>query len=110
MSDNPTLAWSQLIIQASGLGRRMKILSEALKADHALEEEYDDLAGEYEEDPAELYENMRGIVTVLKIIGETPNANINAEGMAAIRCEVEGTALIERATKPLLDKVDPTIW
>jgi hypothetical protein len=109
MTKDPALAWNKLVMEANNLGRRMKILAKAMKADATIADEYDDLAGIYEEDPAELYLKMCGIADLLKIIGETPNAFINVEGMAAIRCEIERVALIESEAKTLLDKLEPPI-
>ena len=91
-------------------GMRAQVARGPGTADPAPGERHDDLCGMREEDPGELRERLRGIAAVLTIIGETPNARFNAEGMAAIRGEVENAALIEREAKPILDVVDPTDW
>lgn len=107
MTDHPALAWNKLIIDTGILGRRMRILSEAIKADPSVAEEYDALAGIYEEDPAELATILRGISTALKIIGETPNAYLNTEGLDALRSKIERARLIDRESSPILDRIDP---
>ena len=78
------------IIEANGLGRRMKLLDQAT-ADMP-EPPYVD---ECFEGFAALAETLWGIGTVLSIIGETPNAYINPEAMEALRSPVEFAASID---------------
>ncbi len=110
MTDNPALDYNRLVIEANRLGRRMKLLHEAVSSDMeiALGREY---TGELS-DLNELHQTLWGIGAVLSLLRGTPNAYINPEGMASIRNEVESTAKIERLdwAKAILDEVDPPVW
>jgi hypothetical protein len=111
MTEHPALDYNRLVIEANRLGRRMKLLHEAMEADPTLqspEHQFNEF-DQYELVDLEL--RLWGIGAVLAIIRQTPNAYINPEGMAAIRHEVERAAKVEEEewAKAILDKVDPTI-
>ena len=121
MSGYPALAYNMLVIEANRLGRRMRLLHEAIEAEHnrqrpATEQAdtiWDDLPGDdiiWSELP-HMHRKLTGIGAVLALLRETPNAYINPEAMAALRDEVEHAAAIEREdwAKAILDRVDPPL-
>ena len=121
MTDNPALAYNMLVIEANRLGRRMRLLHEAIEAEHTRqrtpEEQadsiWDDLPGDdiiWSELP-HMHGKLSGIGAVLALLRETPNAYINPEAMTALRCEVEIAAETEREdwAKAILDRVDPPL-
>lgn len=90
MTQSSALKYNQFIIEANGLGRRMKLLDQATA--NMAEPPYVD---EFFEGFANLGETLWGIATVLTILRETPNAYINAEAMEALRSPVEFAAGID---------------
>jgi nitrate reductase beta subunit len=90
MTQSSALKYNLLIIEANRLGRRMKLLAKAT-ANMAEPPYIDDYFDGFEA----LAEKLWGIGTVLNMLGETPNAYINAEAMEALRAPVEFAAGIE---------------
>jgi hypothetical protein len=93
---------NKLISEANRLGRLMKLLHDAVSADMGavLDDGYDD-------EFADWHETLVRIGAILTLVRDTPNANINPEGIAAIRHQVEAAAEIERQdwVMHLLDEV-----
>lgn len=95
-----TLTYNQLVIEAFRLGRRIRILDEAVSKDRTITDNC-----VYEDDLSETHKTLTGIGHVLRLLGETPNAHINAEAMQAISEYVEyGTRIESRDwAKPILE-------
>lgn len=81
------LEYNMFIIEANRLGRRMKILAKAPDQPYVDEcfDGFDDLA-----------EKLWAIGTVLKMIGDTPNAYINPEAIEGLRDVVQCAAGLEK--------------
>ena len=97
------LEYNKLTIEANRLGRRMKLLHEHENNDlGSMGEDCDDL-------PGEISERLFGIAMVLQLLGHTPNAHINTEGMTAIRDQVEAAAKFEKSqwATEVFDQTDP---
>ena len=82
------LEYNMFIIEANRLGRRMKILAKAPDQPYVDEcfDGFDDLA-----------ETLWAIGTVLKFLGDTPNAYINPEAIEALRDVVQVATSIEKS-------------
>ncbi|AWM40160.1 hypothetical protein GobsT_14030 [Gemmata obscuriglobus] len=86
----------RLIPEAIRLGLRVRVLHRALDADPTLEGPNG--AGN-ELDRVELLRlgmQLYGIVEVLQLLGQTPNAYMNAEAMDVLRAVVQEAAALER--------------
>ncbi len=107
MTDSPTLTYNKLIIEANYLGRRMRVLHDAVNKDMGavLDDHYD---GQLDELSVRLF----GIGSVLELLRGTPNAYLNPEAMAALKAEVDEASELEGSewARTILDEVDSIDW
>ena len=87
MLKNSALEYNQLIINANGLGRSMKLLE---KATAGMSDP--PFIDDFFEGFAATGETLWAIAKVLTILGETPNAYINQEAMEELESHVHVAA------------------
>ena len=109
MTYTSALDYNKLVTEANRLGRRMKLLHEAIEADPALRGRAEQIDEFEQYELVDLELKLWGIGSVLALLRQTPNAYVNPEAMAAIRSEVEHAAGVEREewAGVILDRVDP---
>lgn len=103
MTDTEPTATTILAAEVIRLGRRMRLLHEQVDNDMGWV-----LDAGYDRRLADLSQVLFGIAAVLSLVGGTPNARLNSEGIAAIRRQVEAASRIEQLdwARAILDEVD----